>query len=244
MADIDKWEWRKGLEAIERIEASQSSAETFEETRRYYRSLGADTLLIGQVANPILAGRSIRHFGLSDWHEDYQNEWVTNDNVAHDPITQYALKTRRTFDWKTARAHGSPRGQAILDRGRDFGMENGIAIPVTSGSLPLGVLSIGLPEQPPRELLGVMEVVAIHAYSHLLTFLDSLDSAMPIQLTPRELDVLTFSAAGKTCWEISRIYSISEATVRTHMRNIIRKLNAANKTHAVTLALRSGQIMP
>ena len=244
MVDVGKLEWRRGMEAVDRIEATRSAVETFDETKRYYESLGAQSLLIGQIANPILAGKSIDNFGLSDWDEAYVEEWVRNDNVAHDPITQYARKSRRTFDWETARQDGTPRGQSILDRGRDFGMNTGIAIPVTAIDTPLGVLSIGFEENPPREIIGVMETVAIHAYTHLLQFLDSREHAPLVDLTPRELDVLTFSAAGKTGWEIGQIYGISEATVRTHLRNIMRKLNAANKTHAVTIALTNGKIIP
>ena len=123
-------------------------------------------------------------------------------------------------------------------------MKQGIAIPVTAGTLPLGVVSIGMDDNPSPETVAIMDVVAIHAYTHLLKFLDCDEAAPLLQLTPRELDILTFSAAGKTSWEISKIYGISDATVKTHMRNIIGKLNAANKTHAVTIALRSGQIMP
>ena len=244
MTNIDTVAWQRALEAINRIEASENASETFNETRRYFRSLGAQTLLIGRVANPVLAGKSIDRFGLSDWNEDYAREWIVSDSVAHDPVTQFALKTRRTFDWKTARQHASPRGRAIMDRGRDFGLSDGIAIPVTAGALPLGVVSVGLEDQPSRETVAIMDVVAIHAYTHLLSFLDCDEAAPPLQLTARELDILTFSAAGKTSWEIGKIYGISDSTVKTHMRNIIGKLNAANKTHAVTIALRSGQIMP
>ena len=43
--------------------------------------------------------------------------------------------------------------------------------------------------------------------------------------------------AGKTNWEISVILNISERTVKFHVQNIERKLNAVNKTHAVAIAL-------
>lgn len=62
------------------------------------------------------------------------------------------------------------------------------------------------------------------------------------RLTPREREVLTWAAAGKSAWETSTILGISEATVITHLENIRRKLNVANPTQAVVAALRSGEL--
>lgn len=57
-------------------------------------------------------------------------------------------------------------------------------------------------------------------------------------LTTRERDVLTWVAEGKSDWEIGVILGLSESTVRFHVDNARRKLNAANRTHAVARFLR------
>jgi DNA-binding CsgD family transcriptional regulator len=59
-------------------------------------------------------------------------------------------------------------------------------------------------------------------------------------LTARELEVLHWVANGKSDVEIGTILSISVHTVHIHVRNIKRKLDAANRTHAVMRAVRSG----
>jgi DNA-binding CsgD family transcriptional regulator len=64
----------------------------------------------------------------------------------------------------------------------------------------------------------------------------------PIRLSPRQREVLTWSAEGKTTWETSVIIKCTEATVNYHLRQAIRKLEAANKTHAVSRALHLGLI--
>ena len=56
-------------------------------------------------------------------------------------------------------------------------------------------------------------------------------------LSKREKEVLRWIAEGKTAWEISVILNISERTVSFHTSNILAKLNAVNKTHAVALAV-------
>ncbi|MBE2266596.1 MAG: response regulator transcription factor [Anaerolinea sp.] len=59
-------------------------------------------------------------------------------------------------------------------------------------------------------------------------------------LTEREVAVLKCVAQGLTNGEIAESMSISEWTVRTHLRNILRKLHLANRTQAALYALREG----
>ena len=56
-------------------------------------------------------------------------------------------------------------------------------------------------------------------------------------LTPREIEVLTWAASGKSEVAIAEILLITKRTVDEHISNAARKLGAANKTQAVALAL-------
>jgi DNA-binding NarL/FixJ family response regulator len=60
------------------------------------------------------------------------------------------------------------------------------------------------------------------------------------ELTGRELDVLRRVAAGKSNKLIAAELDISEGTVKTHMKSILPKLDAADRTHAVMIALKRG----
>ena len=59
-------------------------------------------------------------------------------------------------------------------------------------------------------------------------------------LTERELEVLRRVAAGKSNKVIAAELDISEGTVKTHMRSILPKLEASDRTHAVIIALKRG----
>ncbi|MDX1511150.1 MAG: response regulator transcription factor [Nitriliruptorales bacterium] len=61
-------------------------------------------------------------------------------------------------------------------------------------------------------------------------------------LSSRELDVLRLVAGGRTNRAIARALDISEATVKTHLVHIFRKLGVADRTAAVTTALERGDI--
>jgi DNA-binding NarL/FixJ family response regulator len=59
-------------------------------------------------------------------------------------------------------------------------------------------------------------------------------------LTPRELEVLTLMAHGRSNGEISARLHVSEATTRTHVARVITKTGSRDRTQAVVLAYRSG----
>jgi DNA-binding NarL/FixJ family response regulator len=59
-------------------------------------------------------------------------------------------------------------------------------------------------------------------------------------LTGREIDVLRGVASGKSNKLIAAELAISEGTVKTHMKSILPKLAASDRTHAVMIALKRG----
>jgi len=63
-----------------------------------------------------------------------------------------------------------------------------------------------------------------------------------VDLTPREMEVLKLTAKGLRNRDIARIIGRTEETVKAHLRNIMTKLGAADRTEAVTLALQRGMI--
>ena len=59
-------------------------------------------------------------------------------------------------------------------------------------------------------------------------------------LTTRELEVLRFIRDGYRNKQIADQLSIAETTVNFHIKNLVEKLQANDRTHAVTIALRRG----
>lgn len=61
-------------------------------------------------------------------------------------------------------------------------------------------------------------------------------------LSPREVDVLRLIAVGNANKAVASQLSITEETVKGHVKNILSKLAASDRTHAVTIALKRGII--
>ena len=68
------------------------------------------------------------------------------------------------------------------------------------------------------------------------------EHAVAEALTPREVDVLRLVAGGNANKEIAARLSLTEETVKSHIRNTLGKLGANDRTHAVAIGLKRGII--
>ncbi|MEA2250161.1 MAG: hypothetical protein QOG70_403 [Solirubrobacteraceae bacterium] len=97
-----------------------------------------------------------------------------------------------------------------------------------------------------QELVGAIERVAAGG-SYVDPRLDRIllsprATAQVPQLSPREREIMHLMAEGRTAEAIGGELGVSVETVRTHVRNVIRKLQARNRVHAIALALERGEI--
>ena len=66
----------------------------------------------------------------------------------------------------------------------------------------------------------------------------------PQNLTPRETELLQLMAQGLSNKEIATALSLSENTVKYHLKNVLQKLGAHNRTEATAHAIRNGILKP
>jgi DNA-binding NarL/FixJ family response regulator len=59
-------------------------------------------------------------------------------------------------------------------------------------------------------------------------------------LTRREYEILTQLVGGASNKEIAKVLGLTEITIKSHLRNVFRKIGASNRTQAVALALHEG----
>jgi DNA-binding NarL/FixJ family response regulator len=90
---------------------------------------------------------------------------------------------------------------------------------------------------------SVVEAVA-RAVAHLIQRMALVHSAPTTRplLTPREREVLTWVARGRSAAEIAEILHITKRTVDEHVQTLVRKLGATNRANAVAIAIRDGLI--
>lgn len=108
-------------------------------------------------------------------------------------------------------------------------------------ALEAGARGYMLKNMPPKDLVEVIRQVhagkkriPAEVAAHLAEYLGD------ETLTERELDVLRHVAGGNRNWEIGERLFISEETVKVHVKHIMEKLGASDRTQAMAIAVRRG----
>ncbi|MDF3035272.1 MAG: LuxR family transcriptional regulator [Paucimonas sp.] len=176
---------------------------------------------------------------------EWQKEYSRNNYLSVDPTVQHGVRSsvpilwgRDEFApvidlWENANAHGLKHGwaQSARDSRGVIGML----------TLARGAEQLTLQELESKESkMHWLVQMAYAGFSKLVTMQHLPESQA--QLTPREIEILRWTADGKTAYEIGQISGISAATVNFHINNAVNKLGAVNKTQAVVKAALLGFI--
>lgn len=123
--------------------------------------------------------------------------------------------------------------------------------------LRAGASGFLLKDATPEQLIAAIHLVAageavlaptvtrrvVEAFARLPVAPEALQHALE-SLTPREQDVLRLLAKGHANSEIARDLVVSHATAKTHVRNVLAKLDLRDRVHAVVFAYESGLVRP
>lgn len=175
----------------------------------------------------------------SEWLEQY----VIKGYHQIDPIVKENFASFNIQYWAdTYKIYGPPKDFVMA--AEDFGLKKGYSHGVknyngTKGSL-FSLSGKYIEHNPRTELILKYIIPHFHNVLSRITGRNIKKSVPP--LSSRETEVLKWIKSGKSSWEVSAILSISERTVKFHIQNIMQKLNAVNRLHAVATAIEQGLI--
>lgn len=185
----------------------------------------------------------------TSWADHYLEEGYQDD----DPLIKECLSNRLPLRWtEQFRANArSKREDLVLSDGFDYGLRRGFTVPIHGPRGELGIMSLysDLADGEFCEVLDAsqheLHVMSIYFHDAVQKALTQVETApLPIPLTDREVEILQWTALGKTAWEIGSILKISERTVNFHLQNAMSKFGVHNKTHAASKAVSVGLIHP
>lgn len=184
----------------------------------------------------------------SNWLQVYSEK----NYAAVDPVLHYLRKSQEPFRWRDAveafqHVPNFSKMNRMMQDAADHGLVDGYCFPVHSDRGLVGYLSMG--DEEPRDLtplqVSLLDVLTKKVFWQLLRICkpqvaDALTAPVNIQLTRREIEVLSYLADGMTSNDIGAVLGISSNTVDWYMNGIQNKLEARNRHHAVAISFRLG----
>jgi LuxR family transcriptional regulator, quorum-sensing system regulator BjaR1 len=178
--------------------------------------------------------------------EEFSLHYVAKNYIEIDPLVTELRRTVRMFAWADVcdNRQLSKNEKYVMEEGREFGLRDGLIIPIPTAGGMLDVFSpCGLQPDLSERARQALDVICTFAHKALqLAVMRKARTEPRHPLTPREREILKWVAVGKTDDEIGTILTLSADTVHSHLKNSMRKLDAGRRTYAVVQALRFGEI--
>lgn len=181
----------------------------------------------------------------SAWIEHYMGNGLQN----LDPTIGISSRSIAPVDWSRFKSHAGFKD--VFENGRDFGItDRGLTVPIRGPYGECGLLSVTR-DTSEREwgllkdkILTTLQTAAVTMHDTVMTS-DTLASVIRRPtLSEREIEVLQWTAAGKSQQDIGDILVISQRTVEVHLRSARSKLSALTTAQAVGRGVSMGFIVP
>ena len=173
-------------------------------------------------------------------------ETVAQVSTAEDALPEYR-RVRPDLILMDQRLPGASGTDALVSIRSEFPEARIMMLTTSSGDMEIqralraGAAAYVLKSTPKNELMKIIRTVST-GRKHIPSDVASTVAEYMGQedLTTRELEVLERIREGNKNKQIAYQLGISETTVNFHIKNIVDKLQANDRTHAVTIALRRG----
>lgn len=185
-------------------------------------------------------------FIFNNFPEDWVAHYTARGYYAYDPIILTAGTHASPFHWFAVGeiTRLTPEQKAYLEDLRSWGFRDGIAIPIFGAKGTTAYFGAGSKTRD-FELdavdLNQIQLACHFAHKRYLELYGIADAEIP-DLSPREVEVLTWIAKGKSAAVIAEILGVTDHTIDTLTRRIYQKLDVNERISAVLKALGAGLI--
>jgi LuxR family quorum-sensing transcriptional regulator LasR len=184
----------------------------------------------------------------SNYSKEWRETYDSNKLGYVDPTVTHCLKSTIPLLW-TPDNFTRPDQKNMYEECTSYGLRSGIIFPIHGPNGEFGMMSF-VSEQladpkSQKDMLHSMALLSIirdYVFESSKKFLVTPEPEIQIVLTPREKEVVKWTVAGKSSWEISKILNCSESTINFHLSNIRLKFNVNTKQQAIIKALKLGII--
>lgn len=209
------------------------------------RKLGYSNFLVGLKPGPAAVSQQVLIY--SDYPDAWRNRYDAQAYAAVDPVVHHCLNRNRPLLWN--REHfRRPSELAFFEEAAMYGLQQGLALPLHGPRGETGMLCLKPSEHGARSMSTMIESLPVAAvlrdYLIERVLRTQTEHQATVHLTQREKEVLHWSAAGKTTWEIAMILSCTTSAIDFHFKNIRRKFQVSSRQMAVLKAIQQKLITP
>ncbi len=230
------------------LDVSQSSdLATFE--RRLFSF--SDDLDFGIMTAALVVdrpGRDAVYVGIGNGPVEFAAIGADPSTLKRDPVLRRLKRLSTPFAYDQSLYVDEGAGD-LWERQAMYGYRTGIAVALHLPSHRHFLLGVDREKPLPKRdekvmrMFAELQLLAVHAQDASIRLLGvETEPLNNPQLTPREIEILHWTAEGKTAWAVGQILSVSEDTVKFHLRNILKKLHSNSKHQAVLKAMGLGLI--
>ena len=194
------------------------------------------------------AGR-FSSFQLGNTPEAFAESFASTNIGKRDPVMRRLKRLSAPFIYDQS-MYVNEQAADLWDAQAPFGYKTGIAMALHLQGGKHFVMGVDRDKPLPKDdvvltrMMADLQLLAVHAQEtaiRLLVPTPSVAQEMP-KLSEREIEILKWTAAGKSGWAVSQILHISEHSVKYHINKILLKLEVGSKHQAAAKARALGLI--
>lgn len=189
---------------------------------------------------PIYPFSSHETYVINNYPDDWNQTYLDNNYLEVDPTVKHGLRSTQILFWQDSVFKEAPY---FWEEARSFGIKQGISQSQKDEHGRIGMLTFASENTELTQKMLVLQAPSLIWLSQL-AHAGLAEKMMPLEsndlehrLTKREIDILRWTAEGKTSNEISILMAISNRTVNFHVHNILKKLSVSNKIAATVKAM-------
>ena len=181
-----------------------------------------------------------------DWIERYHEK----DYFKIDPVVEAAIRNFVPFNWSNLDWSSKSRREFFGDAAAHKVGLSGLSVPIRGIGGEHAILSVTSDQNETewaqflRDCIGDFQVIANFIHQSIIDAEGVTRMTEIPSLSVRERDTLAYCANGLSTDDIATKFGVSERTVRAFLESARHKLNATNRTNAVSKALSLGLILP
>ncbi|QHQ36252.1 helix-turn-helix transcriptional regulator [Algicella marina] len=197
-----------------------------------------------------VVGSSGREYGAFTYDMEWVQRYKEEEYVRIDPVITESLRRFHPLNWKSLDWSSKAAREFYREAVSQGVGQQGMSVPIrgVGGQLALFSVTSGVNDDKWEDFLrehsGDLLLASNYMHQRVSEIMDDDESVQGVMLSPRERDVLSLLASGRSRAEAAERLKISEHTFRVYVDAARHKLGAMNTTHAVAKALANGLIVP